>query len=156
MIEYFQEAQAWPARSGIYLASGTIILLTVSMPWETKAKNVSVQIGNSLQWDRVVDAPEFKARTHLMQLCERDYPELDIRVVGGEGSHGSEGFLALTHLTSRKLRWLAFFRNSNPFTAVSFDKDTIIAESNLEDRWSVPVVHPETLSVLPSPRHTRS
>jgi hypothetical protein len=147
MIQHLWETRRWPVRSGIYFADENVVLLDISMPWETKDKKVSVSVLKSARLD---DVNEFPApeRTHLIQLCEQPYPELKLSVIGGEAAHGSEGFIAVTDLETGKLVWLAYFNSSNPFESVSVSQGLVTGVSNLGHKWNFPINQPETVKVF--------
>lgn len=63
----------------------------------------------------------------------------------GEGSMGNEGFVAYAdeHGT---LFWLIFLDFSNPFWSIKFEGETIVATTELEFTFTIPLSAPEKLS----------
>jgi hypothetical protein len=85
--------------------------------------------------------------TSLQVLCDQTYNELDLRIQGGEGSCGSEGFIALSEISTQNLLWLAYFDCSNPFEKVSIEQNKVYAISNLRHIWPFPMKSPENFDV---------
>lgn len=139
------EQRICPTRSGIYFANDNVRLLEVTMPWENKNNVVSVELANYLRLDQL-DEIRKRALTRLAPLCNQSYPDLGLQVFGGEGSHGSEGFIALVQTRTGHLTWLAYFDCSNPFEKVSLESKAIIAFSNLQHRWVFPIDRPEEVT----------
>ena len=84
------EDKLWPIRNGVYFVDCTVAMLKILMPWETADKTVSVTVSGLVTLDRIDELREHK-KTHLTRLCEQSYDDLELRVVGGEGAHGSAG-----------------------------------------------------------------
>ena len=145
-IQQMWEDKSWPIRNGIYFADDTVAVLKILMPWENSEEAVSVSVAGSATLEQAEELRENK-ETHLAQLCEQANVGLDLRVVGGEGSHGSEGFIAVIELSTRHLVWLAYFDCSNPFEKVSLENGIVTAISNLRHAWHLPLTEPATLTV---------
>ena len=140
----------WPIRNGLYFDDESLILLDLGMPWDTGLKAVSITISGT---ERISGLKEIQDGffSRLAITCEDHYPALDRKVCGGEGSRGSDGFVALSKISSDKLIWLAFFECSNPFIKVSSSGGFVTAVSNLQLIWSFPIQKPETVTVLTKP-----
>jgi len=136
----------WPVRNGLYLADGTVALLKILMPRENHDSTVFARVSSSVELGQVDEFRENKT-THLAPLCEQSYVDLNLRIFGGEGAHGSEGFVAVAEITTGHLVWLAYFDCSNPFEKVSFANGVVVAVSNLGHSWHFPLKQPESLMV---------
>ena len=128
-----------PAANGLILASGEYLALV------TEIRNVHLW-KYSFRWSRPTwqDIRPILADerfTDLDALCSVAVD--DGRVVAGETSYGSEGFVAYQS-SDRELRWVLIFSNSNPFVRVTCDGETISAMSSYEFVLQVPLHHPET------------
>lgn len=86
--------------------------------------------------------------THIHQLCEKTVLERNIRLVVGEAGWGGDGFVAVETLKTKKLEFMLFFDNSNPFTEVDFVDSEIVAISNLGEKWIIPIKEPEKITVF--------
>jgi hypothetical protein len=145
-IQQMWEDKRWSCRNGLYFQDDTVAPLSILMPWETATKTVSVQVSNRATIDRVENIKKNET-TRIGSNGEQSYPDLNLRVIGGEASHGSEGFVAVTQMTTDRLVWLAYFNCSNPFETVSLVDGIVIAVSNLGHVWRLPLSQPETLAV---------
>ena len=81
--------------------------------------------------------------TGIIDLCTAEDPARGIRILGGEGGQGSEGFLAALHSDSGEIAWIAFFTTSNPFEVVQIHGDFVLAKTNLGAWWRFPLEAPE-------------
>jgi hypothetical protein len=66
--------------------------------------------------------------------------------VVGDGSWGSDGFVAVTSLAN-ELMWIAFFDFSNPFLTVAFEREFLFARNSHGETWQFALSHPTSLSV---------
>lgn len=145
-IQQIWDNKLWPIRNGIYFDDGRVALLNISMPWENVGKAVSVSVASLTQLEQIDEFRE-NCTTHLSPLCQESYPDMNLRVYGGEGGHGSEGFIAVTQISTGHLLWLAYFDCSNPFERVSVTNGIVIGVSNLGDSWNFPLTQPDSFSV---------
>lgn len=60
----------------------------------------------------------------------------DMQYSCGEGSFGSDGFLARTRLSTGELEWVAFFQQSNPFVQLAIVDDRVNVTNNHGHIWS--------------------
>jgi hypothetical protein len=132
------DTEQWPIVSGIYFDSGAVV------PMEYMGRLGVRPIGRSTLASIVELNREWM--TSLTTLFETEDPRVGVRVMCGEGAHGSEGFVALSRLEGR-LAWVAYFENSNPFIKATFKDGHIIATTNLCHSWSFPIDHPEQVQV---------
>lgn len=75
------------------------------------------------------------------------YQKYSIEIIVGEAGYGSDGFIGVIDLKSRKLIWLAFFDCSNPFDKVKVIKQEIYATSTLGYVWKFKIKNPIDCSV---------
>jgi hypothetical protein len=68
-------------------------------------------------------------------------------VAAGEGGQDGDGFVALLSGPDGRLEWLAFFDDSQPFEAVAFDADEVVARTAAGRELRFPVGAPERLVV---------
>ena len=73
----------------------------------------------------------------------------DWKIVVGEGSHGSDGVVALLDADSN-FHWLAFFDFSNPFEHAEIADGCVRAINNLGETWIFPVDAPWRIVIEPS------
>lgn len=74
-----------------------------------------------------------------------------IKILAGEGSYGSDGFLAVFETNTDQLMWLAFFKSSNPFNKVRVVGNEIYAFSTIGCVWRFDVKDPIRCSVKCNP-----
>ena len=88
------------------------------------------------------------AFTAVTDLCESISADRDLRVVGGEGGQGGDGFLAAARISDNHLLWIILSEESNPFVEVALRGDEVVAVTTLDDRWTVPLREPEVISII--------
>jgi hypothetical protein len=144
-VQEMWECRRWPIRNGIYYADDTVQFLEVSMPWETEFKTISIQPTRRVRLD------EFDLQTNLTTVigadCESSDADLNLRLFGGGGAHGSEGFVSVADSNSGLLLWLLYLDCSNPFEKVSLFNGSVRAVTNLFHVWTLPLYSPEALTV---------
>lgn len=146
MSERMWAEKKWPIRNGIYFADDRVVLLDVLMPWETESKKMSVKVDSSLTVQEIKECVE-NTKTNLASLCEATDSQLKFHIYAGEGAHGSEGFVAVTHRASGNLVWLLYCDCSNPFVELKVESNKILAKSSLDQLWSFPLETPESVVV---------
>lgn len=70
------------------------------------------------------------------ELDATEDPSAGLRYSCGEGSYGSDGYLACTNLSDGALRWLAFLQQSNPFVQVRVREHSVEATNNHGHVWT--------------------
>lgn len=133
---------------GILFASGEIILMNCVSALDAVTKHISVFV-SPLARTTLDSVLEFDADpwTYATQLASFDWPERGERLVCGEGGQGNEGFVGSCSAPDGRLRWLAFFTNSNPFLEVRATLGNIIATTTYGHVWTFPAAHPERVRV---------
>jgi hypothetical protein len=132
------DAERWPIVSGIYFDSSEVVLI------EGELEHWVHPIAHSTLASIVELNQEWM--TSLTTLFETEDPRVGVRVMCGEGAHGSEGFVAMSRLEGR-LAWVAYFRWSNPFMKATIKDGRVIATTNLGHSWSFPIDHAEQVQV---------
>ena len=115
-IEDFINHLECPMVNGIIFPDGTMQLFDIEVDWGSPlsyrikaASKSSISILNSkgdLRWNDCAILANIKDRKHA------------IEIIAGEGDYGSDGFIGVIDLNSRKLKWLGFFDCSNPFDKI--------------------------------------
>jgi hypothetical protein len=85
--------------------------------------------------------------TGVIDLCTAEDPARGIRILGGEGGQGSEGFVTALRRDSGEVVWIAFFTTSNPFEVVQIHGDFVLAKTNLGTWWRFPLDAPERVTL---------
>lgn len=65
----------------------------------------------------------------------------------GEGGHGSEGFIVVEENDTKKIKWVAFFEESNPFEKIEVIDDVIYTYNNLGEKWAFEINDPINVSI---------
>jgi len=81
----------------------------------------------------------------IFPLCE--VTKSGYTAIGGEGSMGSDGFVALLRSSDQAPKWIAFFDFSNPFEAIEIQGDQILATSSLGEQWAIPINQPWVIKI---------
>lgn len=92
-----------------------------------------------------LDATEPLEWTTVGTLAQAVSPDGSYSAIGGEGGMGGDGFVAVSAAADKRLLWVAFFEDSNPFEEVRFDGGDVVARSNLGREYRFPVTAPERL-----------
>lgn len=143
--------QAWTERrcpiiNGIVFASGVIRWIDLDERFEAgravsdlcRSGETSIAIlekAEGLRWSDVSIIKEV--------VCD----ERGLLIQVGEGSMGGDGFVAALEYSSKRLLWVAFFENSNPFVDVKIEGDLVLATNNHGTYWSFPVHDPSQLII---------
>jgi uncharacterized protein (DUF927 family) len=134
-----------PTIDGIIFPDETIQMLNIEVSWGhpyiytiSAGGKTSINLlakENNLYWNNCGFS------TTKMSL------EHSIEVIAGEASYGSDGFVGVLDLASRKLIWLAFLTCSNPFSEIEIIADEIHAKSTLDCIWKFKLNNPVDVSV---------
>jgi hypothetical protein len=83
----------------------------------------------------------------ITPLCESRSPSGHV-VIAGEGSQGSDGFIALCGVNG-EFQHCTFFTRSNPFVNVQVNAGAavILATNNLGEQWSMSLTEPWNIHV---------
>jgi hypothetical protein len=125
-----------PIEDGLYLASGA----SYSVELDSGAPG-GIRIGDEFDLaELLAEDPDWL--TTIDVIGEAGLPGHAGRLCRGEGSHGSEGFVARLG-QDRELVWVLYFQESNPFAeiAVSGSRATFTSTSGIA--VTVDLDHPE-------------
>lgn len=125
-----------PAVNGIYFPDDSVCLVNFSRLERLGTFSIS-------SLERLQELPDVESTSDLTETCSANLNGL--RAVGGEGSSGGDGFVAL--LDGEQLRWIAFFDCSNPFDSVCLERERVVAKSSHGVCWIFPLDNPEAFAI---------
>lgn len=138
--------QRCPIINGILFASGRIAWINVKEQFS--GRTISYELDHPSETSITDLLEEDKLQwTDLTILKELNQDNLNLLVQAGEGAMGGDGFVASSDLASKKLFWIAFFENSNPFVDIRVTDDVIQAINNHSILWEFPINEPENLKI---------
>jgi hypothetical protein len=140
-------AEQCPIIDGIIFSDGRLRLMTVEwVRGQAGRLELSVSPGG---WTSVAElASNSRLQwTGIIPLCNTEDLARKLRVIGGEGGLGSDGFVAVTSADNGAIVWIAFFNGSNPFEAIEIIGDWIVAKTNLQTVWRFPIGCPENVTL---------
>lgn len=146
-----------PIVNGVTLGTGDVYLLSLSRIRNQDQFAATVRPAGVTNLASL-DKEKGLEWTYLTRLCEVRSLEKGVRVSGGEGGQGADGFVAVSSIEDDRLVWVAFFDNSNPFVEVELAGSRIHAVTTLDDRWSFDLAQPGEVSVQagdPRGRHIK-
>lgn len=140
-------AERCPIIDGIVFGDGRVKL--ISADWQKQADG---RLGIVLKPGGWTTLAELHAKGQLqwtgtIALCEAVDLAKNIRVLGGEGGLGSDGFVANVRSDNGKIVWIAFFNNSNPFEVVQIHNHHVLAKTNLGTWWRFPLDAPDRVTL---------
>ncbi|OOQ59915.1 hypothetical protein [Mucilaginibacter pedocola] len=144
-ITHFLEHQSCPVVDGIIFSDSTIQLFEVSNTWAPLYKF-------EVQKAATTSISELEAKGELFWagcgiLGNYTNRERALKVVCGEVSYGSDGFIAVINLATWHTVWIAYFTSSNPFSKVSLEQNQVIAHSTLGCVWRLDIDDPVKVEV---------
>ena len=139
-IADFIEHLECPTITGIIFPDGTIHRLDIRMDWKS-SKKYTIHVGSQTSIEGLREENELGVNYCGINVTAID-KQHDIEVVAGEGNFGSDGFIAVVGLKTRKLIWLAFFESSNPFDKINIINEEIHATSTLNCVWKFKISSP--------------
>lgn len=124
-------------RDGIYFADGRSFFVDVKHNGDMQIESiVSFDIESFFaadpEWVTSIDI------TKQAQLTDGSY------FCCGEGSYGSEGFFAYLD-DNKKLLWVIYFENLNPFNSFTIQQDKVIVESTSGVKLKLNLIDPRTI-----------
>lgn len=147
-IQQRWKASLSPIFNGIVLGNGTFIGIDFRQSLQDSGELEGVVVTTT---DVCLFEAEYQDYwTEVTPLCELQVADSKLRILGGEGGFGGDGFVALTTVDQNELVWLAFFDHSNPFVELSLDESrlVIIAKSNLGMKWVFPLHEPQRVTII--------
>ncbi len=135
------EEELLPIKDAIYFSNGKSFLCKItSYPIPCIEKNGEFDFCNFYEEnkDELTNIDKFKE----IRLINNGYCCI------GEGSYGSEGFIAYLD-RNKKLIWVLYSEESNPFVNISeYTPDIIIAESSSNIRLKIDINNPIKLELM--------
>jgi hypothetical protein len=140
-------AERCPIIDGIVFGDGRVKL--ISARWERQEDGRLEIVLKPSGWTTLAElhAREQLQWTGVIGLCEAVAPAKNIRVLGGEGGLGSDGFVAYLRNDDGRINWIAFFNSSNPFEVVQVHEDYVLARTSLGTWWRFPLDAPDRLTL---------
>jgi len=145
-IENFTDHLECPVVDGIIFPDGTIHLLNVKVN-RTNSVNYSVAAGLKTSLAFLKENNELWWGSCAI-MCALIDKQLSIEVIAGEASYGSDGFVCVSDLHSKKMIWMAFFTNSNPFKQLNINREYLTAISTLDFAWRFDINNPVNCTVM--------
>ncbi len=139
-IENFIEHLESPSLNGIIFPDGLVKMLEIKVEWFPKI-NYHIRI----QEESSIDILEAKGTLYwndcavMVSLIDE---RISVEVVAGEGDYGSDGFVGVVDLKSKRLIWLAFFNCSNPFNRLEIKNKELFATSTNGCLWKFKIENP--------------
>lgn len=146
-INNFNLVQEWekgrlPIISGILHENGNVSWINI----ESENRIRRVEHGSKLNFNNLMEENEFYL-SEITVLCRKEDINKSIIVSCGEGGYGSEGFVVVEVHGNKKIKWVAFFEESNPFEKVEIIDDMIYAYNNLGEKWTFEINNPTNLRI---------
>jgi hypothetical protein len=140
----FTAHQECPSVDGIIFPSGEIQLIETAVDWGPPT-TYKLNCGRRTSVNELFQQGELRW-SDCAVMCQFADSGRKIKVVSGEADHGSDGFVALLDERER-LKWIAFFTSSNPFSAIRLHRDEIWATSTLGITWIFPLEEPAQVRI---------
>lgn len=139
------DAERCPVVNGIIFGDGRVRLMSVG--WRGRPGDSLELSVRPAEWTTLNELAEVNPLqwTGIIPLCNCEVAARKLRIFGGEGGSGSEGFVAITNADNGEIAWIAFFNESNPFEAIEFVGEHVVAKTNLGTYWRFPLDFPENV-----------
>ena len=136
-----------PYIDGVLFSDGRIILHDVTHEASGRV-TVTPLLASTIESYVEFNKDSWNSPTATTSLAIRD----SLRTVAGEGSWGSDGFVALCD--GESLVWGVFSRWCNPVSKVSYEQEnnTVVARTTSGNVWRIPLDRPGELEIGFSPR----
>lgn len=146
-IRDFCDHQECPSVDGIVYPDATVQLVTVDVEWGTTPQ-YTFTTGRRVPIANLGQAGELQWSDCAI-LDRARVPDSPLEIVVGEGSYGTDGFVALVESVQSALKWIAFCTCSNPFDQILILDTAFHARSTLGVSWEFPLNEaPSTFMVL--------
>jgi hypothetical protein len=136
-----------PVLDGVIFGDGRVRLLRAE--WQNGPNDRLILVVEPQGWTTLteLDSSNGLEWTEVCPMCSAVDVANNIRVLGGEGGLGSEGFVAVLRSDNGEIKWIAFCASSNPFEAVRVGDDHILAKSTLGTWWRFPLASPDLVTL---------
>lgn len=131
-----------PIISGILYGNGNVNWINI----ESENRIRRIEHGSKLNLNTLMEENEFYL-SEITILCRKEDISKRIIVSCGEGGHGSEGFIVVEENDTKKIKWVAFFEESNPFEKIEVIDDVIYTYNNLGEKWAFEINDPINVSI---------
>ena len=131
-----------PIISGILYENGNVNWINI----ESKNRMRRIEHGSKLNLNTLMEENEIYL-SEITILCRKEDISKRIIVSCGEGGHGSEGFIVVEENDTKKIKWVAFFEESNPFEKIEVIDDVIYTYNNLGEKWAFEINDPINVSI---------
>jgi hypothetical protein len=141
-------AERCPIIDGIVFGDGRV--RRIATPWrQGKSGRLEIVI-EPVGWTSLAELAKTGELqwTGIISLSEAIDLARNIRILGGEGGLGGDGFVANVRNDDGMVVWIAFFTSSNPFEVVQIHGDHVLAKTNLGTWWHFPVDAPDRVTLL--------
>ncbi len=135
-----------PLVNGVTLGNGEVYALELSRVREGESYALHLRPGKRTNLASLQEAGSLWW-TDVTELDEVEAPGTGLRVCGGEGGQGADGFIAVSRVEDGGLQWVAFFDNANPFVELRLTETQVHAVTTLDDRWTFDLVQPGEVTV---------
>ena len=144
IVDFIEHLEC-PLVNGIILPDETVQLLDIQVNRKT---HTSYHIKKGLKTSvNILSANRSLHYSSCAILANSINQSHSIEVIAGEADHGSDGFVGVLDLESKKSIWVAFFDCSNPFYKVEIIEDRILATSTIGCVWQFKMNDPIDCSV---------
>lgn len=144
IVNFISNLEA-PIINGVVYPSGDLTLLDIQINWDLPIKYKVLGAFHTTVNDFVVKNDLYFSSCTITShiVCNSE----SIEIFAGEGSYGSDGFVAVADSGSKKLIWLAFFECSNPFIDLTIKGKVIYATSTLNCLWMFDIDNPSKVTI---------
>lgn len=146
LIQQKWREELCPGLNGVLFASGELVLMECTLLMEESVTQARVQ---PLARSTLNSALEFNENlwTFITELASCSWEKGNLRLSCGEGSMGSDGYVAAVRSDDERLVWVAFFDCSNPFQDIRVVDAEAVVVSTHGHVWRFPLEHPERVTV---------
>jgi hypothetical protein len=135
-----------PGLNGVLFSNGELVLMDCALLLDENKTQVRVRplahttLSSALNFDE-------NLWTFITEMDSYSWKEGGLRLSCGEGSMGSDGYVAAVRIPDEQLVWIAFFDCSNPFQEIKVINNEAVAVSTYGHTWNFPLEHPERVTV---------
>lgn len=142
-IQKYWDKDLCPIINGIIFANSVVKMLE---PKHADEFTYIPQFSGTTSIEEINSVDDLKLTT-ICKMKSLEVEEANLRIYCGEGSWGSEGFVAVCDIADDKLQWIAYFDYSNPMVKVEYLNGKIVSYSNLGHKWEFNISTPENVLV---------
>jgi hypothetical protein len=144
VVDFIEHLEC-PSIDGIIFPDETIQPYSVEVEWDPPMKyNLELMPKTSIKILKEKEELWWSGCAILVQLLDQKH---SIEIIAGEGSYGSDGFVSVMDLESKKTLWIAFFKSSNPFDQLKVLDGKVYATSTVGCIWKFEINNPIEFTV---------